>query len=156
MENHSVILTPGQHLDAFLEASLITSGGLWWRDGFFTCNPDYVASSYLAVAWYRVLEVQESGDTAIAAAEVLSVAEEVGSPREAYGKVTTVRVKTDTLRWKMTRFDDGSWGVCGYSVEDYGLGNMDDGRMTEWDPPGWSWPRVRALADSIRRARERS
>jgi len=137
-------------LRAFLEISTITTPHAT-RDSLWACDPDYLAEFYLAVAEYRVLTSTVYGDSVVVAAEVVSVAEETLHPHVTYGYLTKVRIRTDTLHWVMKPRRDGTWGVCEYSVEGYGLGHYGKDDDTEWDPAGWSWGRVRLMADSIQK-----
>ena len=116
------------------------------------CRPDGQTDSYLTLARYKVLDAQLHGDTVDGAAEVVTVAEERGDPNAAHRYVTQVRVRTDTLHWKLVRDSVGRWGVCGYSREGYDFGHYGDESNTRWVPRQGTWDRVRRLADSVHRS----
>jgi hypothetical protein len=83
----------------------------------------------------------------------VTVAEEIGDPHVAGKYVTTVRTRTDTLHWAMTRNSSGKWGVCGYSREGLGFGHYGSDRDTRWTPSGFSWARVKQIAESVHASR---
>ncbi len=136
-------------LAAFLEGSLETSPPIE-TNALMACVPDGQTDRYVTLARYQILNSALRGDSADAAAEVVTVAEEVGYPHAAEKYAATVRIRTDTLHWVMTR-DSASakWGVCGYPKEGLGFGHYGDDRNTRWNLPGGSWSRVRQLAESL-------
>ena len=140
---------PGSALRAFLEASLETSPPTETND-LMSCVPDGQTDTYVTLAHYRVLQSTGVGDTARAASEVVTVAEEVGHPSQLNRFRTTVRIRTDTLHWTMVR-DSGTrrWGVCGYPSEGVGFGHYGADSDTEWRPHSSSWAQVRQIADSL-------
>jgi hypothetical protein len=137
-------------LAAFLERALETSPKQDF-ESLMACIPDGQTDRYVALAHYRVLGSTQRQDTVDATAEVVTVAEEVSDPHSASGYVTTVRIRRDTLHWVMTRHANDKWGVCGYPREGIGFGHYGTDRTTRWIPPGFSWARVRQLADSVAR-----
>jgi hypothetical protein len=137
-----------RRLAMFLEGS--QSGSSSGPDSLWSCHPDGMTDRYLTLATSRVLDSSQQGDTVIARAEVTTVASEVGDPKVAYRYVTTVRTRTDTMEWKMTRDSTGKWGVCDYPLQRVGFGNYGNDAHTTWKPAGYTWSRVERIADSIR------
>jgi hypothetical protein len=136
-----------QRLSLFLEGS--RSGSALSPDSLWSCRPDGMTDRYLTLARSRVLNSSRRGDTVTAHAEVTTVAEEVEDPKVAYRYVTIVRTRTDTMEWKMTRDSTGRWGVCDYPLQGVGFSHHGDDARTTWDPPGYTWARVKRVADSI-------
>lgn len=143
-------------LAAFLKGSLEISPPTE-TNALMSCVPDGQTDRYLTLARYRVLGSALRGDSVDAAAEVVTVAEETGSPNVANRYVTRVRIRTDTLHWVMVR-DSASkkWGVCGYAKEGFGFGHYGDDVNTDWLPPSETWAHVRQLAESVYTAGKRN
>ena len=140
-------------LAAFLEGSLESSPPTE-TNLLMACVPNGQTDRYTTLARYRVLNSALRGDSVDASAEVVTVAVEVGDPHAANKYVTTVRTHVDTLHWVMAHDTAGdTWGVCGYSKEGLGFGHYGNDRDTRWNPPNWSWARVRQTAESLRAQR---
>ncbi|HEV7848615.1 MAG TPA: hypothetical protein VGO88_04745 [Mycetocola sp.] len=139
-----------QRLAMFLDRSRLTNE--LSSDSLWSCWPDGMTETYLALADARVLGSAQHGDTVTAEAEVVSVAYEVPAPKGRY--ITTVHTRVDTMHWKMTRdSSNGLWGVCDYSLEGWGFGHYGNDAHTTWEPAGYTWARVERMADSIKRGR---
>lgn len=152
---------PSQHaapevearLAEFLQASVESDTGPD-PDLFMACVPEGMTDRTLVLARYRVLHSTLERDAVYAAAEVTSVAEETQNPDVYAGYLATLRIRTDTLHWRMTRDStSGKWGVCGYAVEGYGFGRYGRDSLTTWSPPGASSHAMRAIVDSLRAMR---
>jgi hypothetical protein len=136
-------------LAAFLESALEFNARQDF-ESLMACVPDGQTDRYAALARYRVLGSSQRGDTVNTSAEIVTVAEETGDPHVAGGYVTTVRTRTDTLHWAMKAdSSSGKWGVCGYSREGLSFGHYGSDRDTRWTPRGFSWARVKQIAESV-------
>jgi len=136
--------------EAFLNESRVTNEN-HVPDSLFTCDVPGMTDRRIGLASSEVLSVDLRGDSALASAWVVSVADETESGEVADLNVATIDVRTDTLQWRLTRNPQtGRWGVCGYSLE--GVDFMWGGRNVRrtWRPQGASLERARAMADSIR------
>lgn len=140
-----------RRLAAYLQAAL-KSDSTTDPDNFMACIPDGMTDRTLVPASYRVVASSRVQDTVYASAEITSVAEERRDPDVYYGYIAELRVRTDTLRWRMTRDGTGGWGVCGYSVEGYGLGRYGVDSLTRWLPAGGSLHRMNELIDSVQQS----
>jgi hypothetical protein len=140
-----------RRLAAYLQAAL-TSDSTSDPDDFMACVPDGTTDRTLVPARYRVVASSRVRDTVYASAEITSVAEERRDPEVYYGYIAELRVRTDTLRWQMIRDGTGGWGVCGYSLEGYGLGRYGSDSLTRWLPREGSLHRMNELIDSVQRA----
>lgn len=139
-------------IDEYLKAAVITNSDTIPPE-LFSCDPEWATEQSLALATYRVLEPVIHGDTAVAAAEVISVATIDQSPNEAGRYVVRIQVRIDTLHWLMTHASPGApWGVCGWSREGYSFARGTDTTVV-WLSPGGSWQAVRTLADSVQHGR---
>jgi hypothetical protein len=139
-------------MGAYLKAAVITTSDTIPPE-LSSCESDWVPEQSLALATYRVLEPVIHGDTAVAAAEVTSVATIDQSPYEADRYIARIQVRTDTLHWLMTHARPGApWGVCGWSREWYSFARGTDPTVV-WLSPDGSWQAVRALADSVQQGR---
>jgi hypothetical protein len=135
-----------QRLAIFLDRSRLTNP--LSSDSLWSCHPDGMADTYLALANARVLGSEQHGDTVTAMAEVTSVAYEVQAPNGRFA--TTVDPSVDTMHWKMTRDSTtGLWGVCDWSREVWGFGHYGDDAHTTWKPAGYTWARIERMTDSI-------
>jgi hypothetical protein len=140
-----------RRLAAYLQAAL-KSDSTSDPDDFMACVPDGMTDRTLVLASYRVVASSRVRDTVYASAEIASVAEERRDPEVYYGYIAELRVRTDTLRWRMIRDGTGVWGACGYSLEGYGLGRYGVDSLTRWVPTGGSLDRMNELIDSVQRA----
>lgn len=144
--------TPQSRLRDFLAASL-ESGTPQETTALMACTADGQTDRYLTLASFRVLGATSYRDSADAAAQVVTIAEEEGNPHAAGRYSTSVRVKVDTLHWLMLRDTvNGLWGVCGYSKEGFGFGHYGIDSNTDWRPKKNSWAHLHTLADSIHHA----
>jgi hypothetical protein len=123
-------------------------------DTLFSCDVVGLAERSLGLAWAQVLDVNVTGDSAKASAEVVSVAEQRESLLDPNMNTVTMGLRVDTLHWRLTKDTAGRWGVCGYSSEgvDFMWGGLDVRRT--WEPAGASLEAAKALADSVRKTRE--
>jgi len=138
-------------LALYLKSALITNA-VNREDTLYTCVPDELPERHLALATFRVLGAASSGDSALASAEVTSVAEESLDTVAAISYVTTVRTRVDTLQWEMTRsVKNGQWGVCGFSRNGADFRIYGTDRQTRWIPPGNSWAAVKITAQKLQR-----
>jgi hypothetical protein len=145
----SALRIAAARLELYLSGALTTRPKLTF-DSLQSGQPEGQTDRYVALATYRVLDTVWRDDTIEAAAEVVTVAEETGDPHSVNRYITTVRIRTDTLHWSMTRDSaTGVWGVCGYPHEGVGFGHYGSDDQTKWEPPRQSWRRVRQMAESL-------
>lgn len=143
-------------LGEFLDRATITRGPLSFET-VMACVPDGQADRNLTLATHRVLPTSLQGDTTGVAAEIVTVAEEVGDPGAVGRYVASLRTQTDTLHWRVVRREGGSeWGVCGYAIEGYSFGHYGGDSNTTWQPLDASWAQALAIADSLQRSSQGS
>jgi hypothetical protein len=145
-----------RRFSAFLDASRASSPSPV-PDSLIACDPEWAASRNLVLAEYKILGIAGTRDTLLAAAEVVTVAEESQDPHRADAYVLRQRVGVDTLHWVMVRRSPaGPFGICNYSTEgvDF-LGASPGAAATSRVPEGASWNTILALADSITRRQSR-
>ena len=136
-------------LSAFLLASLASSPATE-TDSLMSCVPDGQTDRYVTLARFQLAQTILRDTTAVASAIVWTVAEEVGDPHKAGRYVSTLRVRLDTLRFKMKKdLKAGTWGVCGYPKEGFGFGHYGNDLNTGWTPTTASWRKAQELADSV-------
>jgi hypothetical protein len=141
-------------LIAFLEGALETNAPLSF-DRYWACEPEGQTDTYFTLGDFEVLSLSADSDSIIlAAVRVVSVAEESGDSEVADRYRTRVRIRQDTLHYQLAQDRaSGAWGVCGYPQEGVSFGHYGSNGATSWDPSGFTWAKVRAVADSVRRAR---
>ena len=137
----------GSALAAYLDASREGSVSAAALDTLAGCGAErggYLPSALLAA--YTVLPPSGGGDTLVARAVVVTVAEQDADRRLAGRFVARQRVRADTLEWDLVRSGPGaSWRVC--NGLQFGYVGADS--LTTWRPDGASLASARALADSI-------
>ncbi|MGV3708045.1 MAG: hypothetical protein ACO1Q7_04330 [Gemmatimonas sp.] len=101
------------------------------------------------LAGYSVLPFDMHGDTVVARASVVTVAEQ-DVDRRTSNFVARQRVREDVLEWDVIPTDEpGHWVVC----NGLRFGYFGADSLTTWRPEGASYQSARALVDSIVRAR---
>lgn len=111
-------------IDAYLKAAAYTAGPT--PDSLSTCDEDYSPDNRLALASFRVLGVQDIGDSIKAAAEVVSIARFAPANHAANRTDAVMGVRVDTLHWMLGPTHTGRWIVCGYSTEGYDFTHFSD------------------------------
>lgn len=101
----------------------------------------------LLAAW-TVLPFETRGDTVVARASVVTVAEQ-DIDRRGGGFVARERIQSDVLEWDVYRTAEGQWVVC--NGLRFGYKGADS--LTQWRPEGASLERAMRLVDSIGAAR---
>jgi hypothetical protein len=141
-------------LERYLEQMSVTgTSDVASLEAVFDCSNQQQVLPVHALARWRVLDVTVRGDSADAAVEVLTLAEQNRSPANPRRWVATLRPATDTLHYTLGRpAPTSGWKVCGLPKEGVDFGQYGADAETDWTPRGASWDRVRAMADSIRRA----
>ena len=101
------------------------------------------------LAGYSFLPFDMHGDTVVARASVVTVAEQ-DVDRRASGFIARQRVREDVLEWDVIPTEDEKhWVVC----NGLGFGYLGADSATKWRPDGASYSTARALVDSIVKAR---
>lgn len=101
------------------------------------------------LAGYSLLPFDMHGDTVVARASVVTVAEQ-DVDRRSSRFTARQRVREDVLEWDVIPTDDpGQWVVC----NGLRFGYLGADSLTTWRPDGASYETARALVDSIVRAR---
>ena len=101
------------------------------------------------LAGYSLLPFDMHGDTVVARASVVTVAEQDVDHRSSRFTARQ-RVREDVLEWDVVPTDEpGHWVVC----NGIRFGYLGADSLTTWRPAGASYQTVRALVDSIVRAR---
>jgi len=141
-------------LNAYLNAALYTDLNKI-PDSLAACDDDYSPPKSLALAAYEILDAA-GGDSTEVPARVVSAAEFAPSGHEADGVIATVRVRVDTLHWRVVRDSTNSrWVVCGFAREGFDFADSTSQRNVEWRPSGTSPAAVMHLVDSIARSEKR-
>ena len=145
-----------QALMAWLEASRESAEGardIAQADALAACGDGggaYFPSMLLAD--YRLRASAMRGDTVVARAEVITVAEQ-DIDRRADGFIARERVRRDVLEWDLVPLaapqDEPGWAIC--NGLRFGYRGADS--LTTWRPEGSSWQSARRLADSVRATR---
>ncbi len=103
----------------------------------------------MLLADYRLRPSVMRGDTVVARAEVITVAEQ-DIDRRADGFIARERVRRDVLEWDLVPLaasqDEPGWAIC--NGLRFGYRGADS--LTTWRPEGSSWQSARRLADSVR------
>lgn len=106
----------------------------------------------LLLADYRLRASAMRGDTVVARAEVITVAEQDIDTR-ANGFIARERVRRDVLEWDLVPLaasqHEPGWAIC--NGLRFGYRGADS--LTTWRPEGSSWQSARRLADSVRATR---
>jgi hypothetical protein len=141
-------------LETYLRSAVLTdTTTVLATDALLACVPDNPSDPYLWLGAFRVLSASTSGDSSIAAAEIVSVAEETnGSTDDALRRVTH-RVRTDTLHWRMVMDESGQWRACGLSREGYDFWSPARRAAFRIEPTGASLVTIQASLDSLKRVR---
>ena len=141
-------------LDRYLEQMSVTgTSDVASLEAVFDCSNQQQVLPVYALARWRVLDVTVRGDSADAAVEVLTLAEQSRSPADPRRWAATLRPALDTLHYTLGRpAPTSAYKVCGLPKEGVDFGQYGADGETDWTPRGASWDRVRAMADSIRRA----
>lgn len=145
-----------QALAAWLDASQesgATVRDLAKADSLAACGDGggaYFPSMLLAD--YQLRASAMRGDTVVARAEVVTVAEQ-DIDRRADGFIARERVRRDVLEWDLvpraaSQHEPG-WAIC--NGLRFGYRGADS--LTTWRPEGSSWQSARRLADSVRATR---
>lgn len=117
-----------------------------------TACGDDGGSSYFPttlLAGYSLLPFDMHGDTVVARASVVTVAEQDVDRRSARFTARQ-RVREDVLEWDVIPTDEpGHWVVC----NGLRFGYLGADSLTTWRPDGASYKTARALVDSIVKAR---
>ena len=101
------------------------------------------------LAGYSLLPFDMHGDTVVARASVVTVAEQ-DVDRRSSRFTARQRVREDVLEWDVIPTDEpGHWVVC----NGLRFGYLGADSLTTWRPQGTSYKTARALVDSIVRAR---
>jgi hypothetical protein len=135
--------------EAFLDASREGSNAAVAVDTLTRCTGDngtYFPTMMLAE--YTVQQLESRGDTVVARASVVTVAEQ-DIDRRVGGFVARQRIRTDVLEWDVYENEWGQWVVC--NGLRFGYKGADS--LTVWRPEGSSYRTARAMADSIAAAR---
>lgn len=145
-----------QALAAWLEASRESEAAprdLTRADALAACGDGggaYFPSMLLAD--YQLRASAMRGDTVVARAEVITVAEQ-DIDRRAGGFIARERVRRDVLEWDLVPLaasqDGPGWAIC--NGLRFGYRGADS--LTTWRPEGSSWQSARRLADSVRATR---
>ncbi|MEP6992218.1 MAG: hypothetical protein ABJA80_14900 [bacterium] len=117
----------------------------------YECRDSEALKDVRWLADYRILSVHTTGDSAVATAQVTTVARQHDG---ATGWVADAGIRVDTARWRMRNVAAGAtkrWKVCGDAMEHFGVFML--GRTVRWAPAGSSAATAKAAVDSIRRAR---
>jgi hypothetical protein len=101
------------------------------------------------LAGYSLLPFEFRGDTIIARAEVVTVAEQDIDRRATDRFVARQRLRTDVLEWDVFADESGRWVVC--NGLRFGYRGVDS--LTTWRPDGASYESAMRQADSIAGAR---
>jgi hypothetical protein len=110
-------------------------------------NMPYFPTTLLA--GYSLLPFDMHGDTVVARASVVTVAEQ-DVDRRTSQFTARQRVREDVLEWDVIPTDEpGHWIVC----NGLRFGYLGADSLTTWRPEGASYQSARALVDSIVRAR---
>ena len=116
------------------------------------CGDDDGGSSYFPttlLASYSLLPFDMRGDTVVARASVVTVAEQ-DVDRRTSRFTARQRVREDVLEWDVIPTDEpGHWVVC----NGLRFGYLGADSLTTWRPDGASYRTARALVDSIVKAR---
>ncbi len=106
----------------------------------------------MLLADYRLRASAMRGDTVVARAEVITVAEQDVDKR-VNGFIARERVRRDILEWDVvpvgTSQEEPGWAIC--NGLRFGYRGVDS--LTTWRPEGSSWQSARRLADSVRATR---
>lgn len=135
----------------FLDASREGSN---MRDSLpaLTACGDQSGDSYFPttlLAGYSIMPSDIHGDTVVARAAVVTVAEQ-DVDRRNNGFTARQRVREDVLEWDVIPTEDGQhWAVC----NGLRFGYFGADSLTTWRPDGASYATARALVDSIVKAR---
>jgi hypothetical protein len=141
-------------LDASLEpapdAPLSADVPAWRQADLIADCPDGAGAFFpsMLLADYTLLPSTMRGDTVVARASVVTVAEQDIDRRQADHFVARVRVRRDQLEWDVVPRDDDTWAVC--NGLRFGYRGADS--LTTWRPESRSLHDARVLADSLRRA----
>ena len=101
------------------------------------------------LAGYSLLPFDMHGDTVVARASVVTVAEQ-DIDRRTSRFIARQRVREDVLEWDVIPTDEpGQWVVC----NGLRFGYMGADNLTTWRPEGASYKTALALVDSIVKAR---
>ena len=101
------------------------------------------------LAGYSLLPFDMHGDTVVARASVVTVAEQ-DVDRRSSRFTARQRVREDVLEWDVIPTDEpGHWVVC----NGLRFGYLGADSLTTWRPDGASYQTARALVDSIVKAR---
>lgn len=101
------------------------------------------------LAGYSLLPFDMHGDTVVARASVVTVAEQ-DVDRRTSRFTARQRIREDVLEWDVIPTDDpGQWVVC----NGIKFGYLGADSLTTWRPDGASYQTARALVDSIVKAR---
>ncbi|MEO7363776.1 MAG: hypothetical protein ABI120_25820 [Gemmatimonadaceae bacterium] len=101
------------------------------------------------LAGYTLLPFDQHGDTVVARASVVTVAEQ-DIDRRSSRFMARQRVREDVLEWDVIPTDTpGQWVVC----NGLRFGYLGADSLTTWRPEGASYRTARALVDSIVKAR---
>ena len=147
----AVVTSAEATLRSFLNAS---REGSATRDSLpiLTACGDDGGTSYFPttlLAGYSLLPFDMHGDTVVARASVVTVAEQ-DVDRRSSRFTARQRVREDVLEWDVIPTDEpGRWVVC--NGIRFGYPGADS--LTTWRPDGASYQTARALVDSIVRAR---
>ena len=144
----TAIATRAQRLKMF--DSVYTVSGESPNDTVYDpCPEDFSDVRWLAD--YRVIAVNQKGDTAVVTAAITTVARQIADTVEGRYRVTP-EIREDTAQWRMVRVSGpaGLWKICGDASEHFGV--IMAGRQLLW-PRGASAATLRATIDSLRQAR---
>jgi hypothetical protein len=143
--------TVAQYLDAVREGARNPAVA----DSLLGCQmADGMYQPIEMLASFRLLSGVETAtpDTAIVHAEVVTVAEEDGSPSAPGRFVARLRFKRDTVVYRLVQqVSRATWVLC--TGPRYGFWGTD--QQTDWEPPGASAIAARRLADSVWQAEHR-
>lgn len=133
-------------LSAFLQASREESATADALDTLTLCD-EGAATPYFPtaiLATWTLLPFEMRGDTVVARASIVTVAEQ-DVDRRGGGFIARQRIRTDVLEWDVYRTPDNRWVVC----NGLRFGYIGADSLTMWRPDGASYESARRLADSI-------
>lgn len=91
-------------------------------ESLLACDVDWDAETGRALAAYRALDTEVYADTALARAQVITVADIV-TPDTGTFRIVVPYVRVDTLSWQLVKHG-GRWGICGYSRQGVGFARL--------------------------------
>ena len=148
--NDSVAQIARVMFDAFLDASREGSLTAAAIDTLSRCdseNTTYFPTMMLAA--YTIQQFEARGDTVVARASVITVAEQ-DVDRRGGGFVARQRVRTDVLEWDVYENEHGQWVVC----NGIRFGYMGADSLTLWRPEGANYLRAKQQAESVWASRQ--